>query len=541
MVSCEKQQLSTESESVATKEIFATSGNDENPNKEIVLGKKLKIPYALDVVENAQKSLKSKSPNFKTFKVKENYLYVRFTPKSIAEYDLVNQDSTLNTFNRPLDYEIAKNGSSYKDPNVIDYGFGSIYCVIPADKQYNELKYDVLEKLYIPFGSGGKDKESKRLEKLQDEQLTALDNEILETTGYKVKSSKGKIGDWNPYGYIRVASTYGSSSYVPVQGCKVRSTKALVVTYSAITNTDGFYYITNSYWNISEVNYDIKWERDDYDLRFNAWDQAYTPGPKLGTGWNLNINPATPAGYVSYMFAWVNNAANYYYYYSSLMGIQSPPTCTPRTAYGLAAYMLSQRMKIKVTDGWSAGGASHYLDFNANWLAAQISVLFNSTQSSDIIFAVACHELGHASHWSLGYTTADYVAGLNNNRRYAESWAQCIGWFMTAKYFSPNRFINYNNYIFPHNLTYDVGIESQQYFTLSDQKLGLYTSAFIDLVDDYSQYDCPESASGYTMNQIESAISKCPTNWDNIKNKLASEYPNNPSKTQMTWIFNNYK
>lgn len=90
------------------------STTEANLDGEMVLGKKLQIPYALAIVENAQNQLKSKSPNFKPIKVKENYLYVRFTPKSEAEYDLINTDSTLNTFNHPLDYEIIKGGSTYK-------------------------------------------------------------------------------------------------------------------------------------------------------------------------------------------------------------------------------------------------------------------------------------------------------------------------------------------------------------------------------------------------------------------------------------------
>jgi hypothetical protein len=72
------------------------------------------------------------------------------------------------------------------------------------------------------------------------------------------------------------------------------------------------------------------------------------------------------------------------------------------------------------------------------------------------MIGTACHELGHVSHWSLGYTTADYTLGANYNRKYAESWAQCIGWFATAKYFSPNRYVNYNSIIFPQNVNSDI-------------------------------------------------------------------------------------
>lgn len=144
----------------------------------------------MSIVEAAQSNLKSKNSKYKQFKLKENYLYVRITPKTSDEYDMINSDSTINTFNRPLDYEIKSNGNKYRDPEIKDYGFGSIYCVIPTDKKFKNINYDLLEKLYIPFGSGGNDKESKRLEKLEDTNLKILDDEILESTGFKTKNKK---------------------------------------------------------------------------------------------------------------------------------------------------------------------------------------------------------------------------------------------------------------------------------------------------------------------------------------------------------------
>jgi hypothetical protein len=543
ITSCEKEQLPLQSNASSKIENLTVTESTIDQEGEIILGKKLQIPYSLQIVEKAQNSLKLKSPKFNKFFLKENYLYVRFTPKSVSEYDRINSDSTINTFNRPLDYEIIKNGSKFTDPNIIDLGFGSIYCVIPKNNQFFDIKYDILEKLYIPFGSGGKDKESKRLEKMKDNNLEALDNEILEFTGYKNKNSKAKTADWNPSGFIRVANALGSTNFVPVQGCKVRTTKALVVTHSAITNTEGLYYITNSYWNISNVNYDIKWERDDFDIREGAWGQAYTNGPKLGTGWNLNI--ASDTDFNSYMYGWVNNAANYYYYYSNLIGIQAPPSYTSRPPiYGVIGLLLPQRMKLKATTVWSAGDASHYLDFNSAWFAAQISMIFTNITEPQQIFATTCHELGHASHWSFGYTTADYVLNANNNRRYAESWAQCIGWFITAKYFSPNRFVNYNNYIFPHNLPNDIfNNESEQDLTLNEQSAfgEYYTSAFIDLVDNFSQPNCPETANGYLMSELERAVCKSPTNWNSIRDRLTTEFPNQPTRAQKDIIFNTYR
>ena len=72
-------------------------------DQEMILGEKLKIPYEIKNVRKVHDSLKIIDKSFKPFNIKENYYYVRFKPKNIEEYDTINNDSTLNTFNHPLD------------------------------------------------------------------------------------------------------------------------------------------------------------------------------------------------------------------------------------------------------------------------------------------------------------------------------------------------------------------------------------------------------------------------------------------------------
>jgi hypothetical protein len=513
---------------------------------EMVLGKKLEIPYSLTVVEKAQSALKSKNPSYKSTVVKENYLYVRLLPKTQEEYDLVNSDSTIHTFDHPLDYEIVKQGNKYKDSNLGDANFQYIYCVIPVDKQFKKVAAEVLDRLYIPFGSGGKDEKSKSLKNKKDNNLTLLDDEILESTGYKIKNKNGKTADWNPKGKIQVTTNFQTdSNFEPVEGCRVRTTKALVVTYDAITNESGDFYINHSYWNISEVNYDIKWERADFDITVGTAfsTQAYFNGPKQKGDWNLNI---TAGGtYLNTLYAYAHKAANYYYYKNNLIGIQAPPSTAPRSPIlfgGVASLLIPSRMHIGVD---ANNQRSHYFNFNSLWASSQIKCSFSGNNIGPTnVFATTIHELAHASHWSLGYTTADYAIGANYNRKLAESWAQAIGWYVTAKYFNvATRNLSHITNPYPQNIASNV-IEHESWqntpITVWQTNDEYYTSAFIDLIDNFSQPTLPESASNYSLSQLELALFLSPKNWYSYRNTLES-LTSNPSEAQAMWIFNNYK
>jgi hypothetical protein len=519
-------------------------------DNEMVLGKKLEIPYSLNVVEKAQNTLRNKNTSFKSINIKENYLYVRLLPKTQEEYDLINADSTIHTFEHPLDYEVVKQGNIYKDPNLMNANFQYIYCVIPVDKQFKQVTTEVLDKLYIPFGSGGKDEKSKSLKNKKDNNLTLLDDEILESTGYKIKNKSGKTTDWNPKGKIRVTTNFQlDNNFEPVEGCRVRTTKALVVTYDAITNESGDFYIDHSYWNISEVNYDIKWERADFDITVGTafQTQAYFNGPKQKGDWNLDI---TASGtYLNALYAYAHKAAHYYYYKNDLIGIQAPPTTIPRSPiWGIAGLLIPNRMHLGVD---ANGNRAHYFNFNTLWSSSQIKLSFYAKEFvvPEDVFGTTCHELAHASHWSLGYTTADYILNANFNRKLTESWAQCVGWYMAAKYFSSERNTPFLTNPYPQNVGFNVATSQSRQSDSGDLNYlshwrttdnnSYYTTAFIDLIDNLNQNNCQETANNYSLRELERILSQCPTNWYSYRNKLESTTAN-PSEAQAMYIFNYY-
>jgi hypothetical protein len=550
---CEKQNLNIENDVASLEEANFSNVRTGVETKaysddELVLGKKLEIPYKLSIVEKSQNALKVKNKGYKPIKIEENYYYGRLLPKDEEEYDLINSDSTINTFDHPLDYEIIKQGNKFKDPQFKNSKYSYIYCVIPKDKTFKNIKFEILEKLYIPFGSGANDKMSKKLEKQEDANLASLDEEILISTGFKQKNKNAKIASWYPSGRITVRDyTTNNDSYdigtsVPVFGCTVRSTKALVVTHSTLTDNNGYFRINESYWNISSVNYSIKWERSGFDIRSGSYGQAYFNGPHLSGPWNLDISRiGTPE---NYLYAHAHRAAERYYYHSSDYGIKPPPSVNTTAAYGVVGQILSHRMHLGVTSyinyiwpfNWleKTKNRGHYFDFNDNWFASEINLPFPTLFNSKDIFATTIHELAHASHWSFGFTTADYTLGLNYNRRLAESWAQAVGWFVTSKFYNTT----------PQNTTTDVyNPESLQWMTLTKikEQNEYYTPAFIDLIDNYNQPSNPNDfAKNYTLGELEETLAKCPKNWYSYRDKLA-ERTSNSTENQMLWIFNNYK
>lgn len=135
---------------------FDLSSNSQKVSDEdILLGRKLINPYAIVNMEKALKSLKGKGVKTPSKGIKTNYLYVRLLAKTDAEYDSINSDSTIDTYEYPLDFEIIKQGNRFKDKTLENNKFTWIYCAIPVGKKFDsKIKMEILDELYLPFGNG---------------------------------------------------------------------------------------------------------------------------------------------------------------------------------------------------------------------------------------------------------------------------------------------------------------------------------------------------------------------------------------------------
>lgn len=518
---------------------------DKDSDDFLELGEKIINPYTISNMERALEILKIKKIDTKNIHIKANYLYVRILPKNEEEFNIVNSDSEIDLFEYPLDYKIKKQGNKYKDPSSKDSNYTWLYCAIPITKEFDKkIKVEILEKLYLPFGNGKEDNYGLALKAQNKENeglLMALDEEALILTGNKepVSQKKSKIAYWQPSGRIRVwderlwhndfNNTYGpsSGSFIPVPQCLVRANR-LFSTYTVLTDEQGFYSFTHSFSN-GNLNFSIKWDRSDFDIRTGSYGQAYYNGPSQSYGWNLGITEtSTPDNYI---YAHVHRAA-WYYYYKNTFGVISPPNAT---FAGLGG-----KIHLGAKQG---GGRSHYFAFNGAWLASDVKVTFDlNDQDSRAIFGTTIHELTHAAHWTIGMTYTAYCTNAGQAARLAESWAQAVGWHVTRQVYGVSVDPLGD---FDHTQLTSLG-KMHETANCIDYNYPWYTPLFIDLMDNYNQVvqlaDRPNDVvSGFGITELQNFLIARPTNWYTYRDFLVANSTNTTTqKTNASQLFSDY-
>ncbi len=518
----------------------------------IQLSKKLENPYSVTNMKKAFQNLTDngqlKSAKVKESDIKITHYYVRFLPKSFEELAILQKDSTLELYDYPLDYEIAEGGTYYQDPDI---PLGEItwqYCAVEKKFDFPNLQYEILEELFLPKEKKeGKSKGTDYNEEIWDE----IETEALQITGnlkedVQSTNTKSLFRDkWNPSGTIKVwdakfgvtrtttrvfdhweyydcdgdvdptarviypdeqcqravyryVTTQTNGSYVPVVGCKVRA-YSWFTTRSDMTNSNGDFYIDDTFKG--HVNYSIKWERADFDLRSGNWGQAYYNGPRLEEKeWNLNISDAG----LSWMYAHMHHGAYTYYYNHNYYGIQAPPN---------QGGILNQKLHLGAMD---KSGTAHYYDFNQYFTTPQIKIYRKNndgrTQTSEEICGTTIHELAHASHWEMCYSSLHYgLDYLFNKAIIPESWAVCVA-----------HVINSELYNRPYR-----DFQGSTIASLDDDG---YTPIFIDLIDNTNQRDNGSAfpidrVSGYTLGQLEDVLDGT-YRFSLLKSKLKDNYVN---------------
>lgn len=122
-------------------------------SESIVLGKKLKNPYSVENMLKAYELLLQKEGIRSDLEIDTTHFYVRFLPLNDEEYDVIAwDDSTIELFDYPLDYEIIENGAHYHDPSVSADNYTWQYCVVPKNYRFPNLRYEIIEALCLPEG-----------------------------------------------------------------------------------------------------------------------------------------------------------------------------------------------------------------------------------------------------------------------------------------------------------------------------------------------------------------------------------------------------
>ncbi len=205
------------------------------------------------------------------------------------------------------------------------------------------------------------------------------------------------------FSYFWFCSTDGM--YIPLIQVSVHA-RWFTNVKTDLTDENG-YFETGQFRN--EVNYAIKWERGDYDIRNGTLLQAWYNGPKKKGDWNLKIG----TGGKSIMYATMHRAA-YKQFYGDNLGIRRPT--------GL------DKTKLCYMD--ENGSGIFWGDWIDYGILPDIKIWGKDNGSykpTDRIFGTTTHELGHMSHW--------HLIGIDNyaftGKVIYESWADAVEWALT--------------------------------------------------------------------------------------------------------------
>ncbi|MBI9068385.1 MAG: hypothetical protein JEZ09_13910 [Salinivirgaceae bacterium] len=481
------------------------------------LGEKLENPYTVENMRKAYNNINGSS-QLKSASITESdiditHLYVRFLPKSDEELGILQIDTTLELFDYPLDYEIQEGGTYYHDSELPDTAITWQYCAVKNDFIFPNIEYEVLDELFLPETMEEDSSSLKSADEwsfwdeLEVEALKITDNyEGDESNGLKATNWGRK--KWKPSGTIRVNDNSGLG-WIPVVGCKARAYSWFTIK-SDLTDNNGYFYINHNFKG--HVNYSIKWERADFDIRSGNWGQAYYNGPRYKEkAWNLDIGK----GGISWVYAHVHRGA-YTYWYNNTYGIKTPPKNS----------FWKRKVKIGVMD---KGGRAFYKKSN-RWNTFPEIKIYKKTasgteRSSKLIYGTIVHELAHSSHWDIDKSTF-----RNADDIVIESWAVGVAYVFVDDVYGSDNF-SWNSYTFN-----DINTDLE----------GIYTPLVIDLIDNTNQRathwnstNYPiDQVTGFNLGQIENALKKKKTltEW---RNNLESLY-NISTDANIDELFDNY-
>ena len=482
MIGCQKDDPIVETTSPLVEQT-ENSGMEEN----IKLGRQLENPYSVENMQKAYDNLKSKEALIQKsdIVIETTHYYVRYLPNSEEELGTLKDDTTLELYDYPLDFEIVQNGLHYHDPSIPTEQITWQYCVVEKDYKFEPIQYEILAELFLnkeDDESGAPKVFSGVYEQLEEESFKLTGNEedlssVDGKEGIQLKASK-----WTPSGYIKVHDDV-KNALIPVRGAKVRA-RRWFITKTGYTNSSG-YFSTGRFRRA--VNYSIKWEDPEYDIR-NRWSfQAYYNGPKMKNSWNLNINSGK-----SLRYATIHRAA-YRYHYEDIGGLKRPEVW--------------RRLKINYIDKKGTG-----INWGNNWqmfvppaLLGPLGIVIapalpnikiwgkdkntGNYHSTNVLFSTTVHELAHASHIDLMNGITQYA---QVSAQLYESWAIAVEWYITKIEYNELGVANYGN---PNVGAYNR--DHRQNWTGSD---AIYTPLFIDLVDDHNQ----------SLNYGSQPANKCP-------------------------------
>ncbi len=485
-----------------------------------LLGKQLENPYSVENMKRALSELKSsntlKSSSLdEDFEIETTHLYVRFLPKNEEELDLLKQDTLLHFYDYPLDYEIISPGICYHDPTLPDTVITWQYTVVSPDYDFPKVKHEILSELFL---IEEKDDDSNlKSATVNIPFWDMLEDKALEITGNLVETNISgavlKASKWRPAGTITVYDDIIGGN-IPLVGAMVRA-RRWFTTHKGYTDNSGNFSCDGRFRR--DANYNIKWERNYWDIRSGTWGQALYNGPKKRGNWNLAITSGK-----SLHYATIHRAA-YRHFYGNNLGMYRP--------YGAA----NGRWKICYYD--KNGTGDFWGNIGGSGLLPDIRIYGNSGSSKSVsdVFRTTAHELGHAAHCA----NMGNIQFWQVSKIIYESWADAVEWALTNQEYDELGAIYSSSVV--NNL-------NKQSWPYAGNSKG-YTSLFIDLVDNYNQSTRNttsrtypnDNVTGYTMSNLSRNIVPKSYGLSSLKSKLKANKPSGVTDTQIDELFIRYE
>ena len=559
----------------------------------IQLGKQLENPYSVKNMQRAWDNISgSGGVSSADIEVKTTHYYVKFTPLTEDELDILKDDTTLILFDYPLDREIKEgSGGSYRDPSIPEGQPTPQYCAVEADYVFpSRVGYKILEELFIPDDSSGGGAQSHKLRQgeADEELINRLVHEAMKLTGNLEDTSQDEdpaAGLFSGNPKWRLAGRL----MVWDDAAKIKTSRRVFIRweyYTCRNNGHGVPDLDDTDGNINFYSSTRQCRRGIYRTEYITTDGAYVPlegvEVRARRWFTVHKGFTNAKGYYScdgkfrnpanYSIKWDRNhfsvrsgtigqalyngpkkrgdwhvdfgtrgsktIRSKQQYYALIF--QAARDYYYGNRFGLSSPPRNSFWKPQVKISASQTARQHKKPDHAAPYA-RTGGIFPSVyirrwdRSAERIYGITCHELAHLAHWDMdrsAYRKLFNNSGAKSLLAVGESWARGVEWQFAGERYR-NRFGN-SNYKYKYNY---------QYQTIKEKPI--YTSIVVDMIDDENQRITNRSiaypldrVSGYTIQQIEAGL-RGATSWNGWRDNMRNKH-NNSTKNFLSELFGNW-
>ena len=359
----------------------------------IVLGDRLENPYT---TENMQEAYMALYPTKSRSDVKTSHLYVRFLPADEEEFDILT-DSGLDLVDYPVDYEILVDGDYYHDPSVGEDSYTWQYAVVPADYEFPDVRYEILDECHIT--------ETDPVSRSAD----GIDWEAVEMEAFRLTGNgdmlqpQTKGSKVYPSGRITIVDDQANGGKpFGLAGVRVRC-NTFVKFSNTYTDRDGYYTMPRKF--SANLKYRLVFKNEKgFAIGFNlilqpASASALGKGPAEG----LSATITKDSDRTLFLRSVVNNAAYDYISRCSVddMNLTLPPD--DLRIWLLSGMDASSAVLIHHKVGVSHSLVAGFLGYFASlisFFAPDVTIGTSDMQTYGDVYRAVCHELAHCSHFA---------------------------------------------------------------------------------------------------------------------------------------------